>query len=1592
MNKEQNTKKRIIFLNIVIIMAIFLASLIFLKVFASSGNAATIDAVKTKGKNSLGTSAFIGYGSGSKEGENNNLGNRKDLYCIRHNSPMGLEASWWNVTGYIEVVGNNAKSWYKDSRGNIVNFKETNAFINGIIAKILSYGQGYGSAPLLSNGFHQSIYSDAQLALYAKIDSFMSKNGFGGYGGNPSEVYSQGAKTIISEAKDYAENIGNTVSKVEVNNNTNMDKVKVESYAYSDGKVYTRVGPINISFPGYIKEIYVTDQNNKKINPVWFSKYVGNEEKYMSAGYIESEKDFYITIENDGTINNIKSIGGILDVPDGLISAQIWILERSKKQNLLLADTSTKNLPGDFEMNLDITLLGDLAIEKVDLENNNKKLENVEFKVRNVATGKYISKVGKIVEYTDSEANAMIFKTDKEGKIRINNVIQGKYEFIEIENPNYGYRISEDPIEVWTSNDSTYYKVTNEQFIGNIGLEKVDEDSFDESKGEYTNKLQGVEFIVKYVDSGEYISEILPDIKEVRYTKNIDEAKVFVTDENGKIYIENVLDGTYQFIEKANPHYGYVISEEPFEVKTTDEIGHYDTMTNKQVYIKIGGFVWEDINAAKESLRNYRWKQDSDNYVDNADRRVSGVRVILKAKDENGNYVEVKETNTNENGEYEFVDIEIDKLSNYYVDFEYDGLIYQSVPDEYAIINGKFNYNDLENASIEREINGNNETLYFKNTSKAVEWHWDEKGSEYEGVRRQFNDNFANISNASANSINVDGKSGKYKELFYKYEKPLDETENGYRAIYDEDRNYCPIISSTQYLGKLLDIEGSKGQSTEKIDYINLGIYKRAQADLAVMKDLEQVKVAIKGYDHIYKYASRFDNQIDPNVDPWDAGVKFRNKYMNNSYEVTAYKADYNYENENDRDSEMKMYLTYRMVLRNESTINSRVNSIIDEYGHNYKVNAVGTGLVEETNEITGLLNFEQLGQGKIKIDTSNIDLNPVKNATGDIYVQFELSRQDVKDAVEKDIVIENKVEINSYTSYDEDGNLYAAVDIDSVPGNMNENYLEDDTDKAPNVGLELPKDENKEIERAVIGKVYEDEHDEKLLKDQNIREGNGVYNDGEATVEGVKVELLEKVGDNNYVVKQKLAENGGMVNIESITDGNGNYTLSGFEPGEYIVRFTWKDGIQKVKGTSKVKYENLLENYKATVFDKDRYEKENSNTRFYQEGFSEDLTHAIDNWEIRKEIDKQQNSHDGGENNGYNYATNVNVEEMISNTCLMTFPVEKYDEKNTGVVTNGTEKIEKYLLDKMSFGIIERAKQKLDFDKRVANVKVTLPDGRVLADAKIDNDGKLSGLTDYVTYTKPGKNGIRSDGLVKIEMDAELMQTSDLEIVYEYSIKNNSEADFDNKVYYDHGNKSISNSDKDNSIVRLTSSKIIDYLDSQNIFRVDDDRNIKTGWKTTTFDELLNSKIVKSDIFNGIDKKLFNCYITDKESSNGKIKEIAPWYVSDSKHEEEETILQLVSGKTLAPDSNVNFVNQVEIVEINKPFGSKIECFPGNYEPNSGKSEIDTALSEKVKVMKSTGGNGNMILMITTISIGLLVILGTGIYLIKKRAMNDKK
>jgi hypothetical protein len=111
-------------------------------------------------------------------------------------------------------------------------------------------------------------------------------------------------------------------------------------------------------------------------------------------------------------------------------------------------------------------------------------------------------------------------------------------------------------------------------------------------------------------------------------------------------------------------------------------------------------------------------------------------------------------------------------------------------------------------------------------------------------------------------------------------------------------------------------------------------------------------------------------------------------------------------------------------------------------------------------------------------------------------------------------------------------GKIAGLIDTDSNPGSLSSrdlyndgniindannevnNRLEDDTDKAPN--LKITIDTNKDNVRKFKGMVYEDNRTEDANKSKI---GNGTYDNGETTINGVTVQLVELV--------QEVDENG---------------------------------------------------------------------------------------------------------------------------------------------------------------------------------------------------------------------------------------------------------------------------------------------------------------------------------------------------------------------------------------------------------------------------------------------------------------------------------
>ena len=84
------------------------------------------------------------------------------------------------------------------------------------------------------------------------------------------------------------------------------------------------------------------------------------------------------------------------------------------------------------------------------------------------------------------------------------------------------------------------------------------------------------------------------------------------------------------------------------------------------------------------------------------------------------------------------------------------------------------------------------------------------------------------------------------------------------------------------------------------------------------------------------------------------------------------------------------------------------------------------------------------------------------------------------------------------------------------------------------------------------------------------------------------------------------------------------------------------------------------------------------------------------------------------------------------------------------------------------------------------------------------------------------------------------------------------------------------------------------------------------------------------------------------------------------------------ISGKLIPPDDVT-------------PGGATIIQTPGSYVPGTSPNEPDTDESETVIVTPSTGANLAFVIPIT-VAIISLVILGTGIILIKKKVIDIKK
>ena len=1164
------------------------------------------------------------------------------------------------------------------------------------------------------------------------------------------------------------------------------------------------------------------------------------------------------------------------------------------------------------------------------------KLKDVQFTltkgndyvIKNKTTGEISYKnINEWDKWSEKDKWSNIFTTNNLGQITIEKIKIGTYTAKEIYNPNPYFETYPDnqtyTIEVKRGNDNTINDYTqvleNETAYMDLLVIKKDEDT--------KKPLKDVQFEITNAND-EYVIQSKKDSEKISYKKTSEWEswseknnwnKVFTTDKNGKISISKVKMGMYKAKEISNPNEGYEMK--PNTVTKIEVKKDYDNkptnntyekiITNKRKYVDVSGFVWKDQLDSKTSTRN--------NSYDASEKGFNGIKVSIK--DKNGNSLTNRDGNTIgsettsergiydiQGGEYRFKQVKISDLNaGTYIEFEYDGLIWQSVVKNLSKNNG----------------------------SKAI----DDK------ARNELDKKFDSISFGSKAS------DGKQTVKFNKGQSTIgySKTTNNVSSITDSSS--CTVIAKTNEAGYKFEYsETDYKAGVTEIKYINLGVYEKPQADLALAQDLENVQVVINGYNQIYTGKDRIgtDNIFktgNPNgYDAWNVAVKFKDAYTG-EYSRIIYEPDAKWESQ-DKSKELQLYLTYRIGIKNESTYLTKINSIVDYYDSKMEVVKVGTNLsASGDNTVTGEIKYntenDVNGYKKITITT---DRN-IEAGNGRVfYIQFKVNRATVLKMLnnEETNIVNNVAEINSYTVYkDTKGNTVAAVDKDSVPGNITpgkSDTYEDDTDAAPPVKLQ--KGQRKLSGIAFVDKaIFSGNQKADDVNTGSERMGNGRYDDKETLLKGVEVSLV------NTKTNETVAT--------YTTNEKGAYTFEGFIPGQYKVTFKWGNKEYTVQDYKSTKYNlgevdsnnNLIVNRTTELY---WYRDENTRN-----------SDAIDNYDKRKTIDSQLvtiNNDTAAEiEKAYN-GQNKNYETIMeSTTPIMEFSVEKnrYDT----ILVNAIPTFEVKNID---FGIIERAKQAISMDKRVKTFKITLSNGQVIADVTIDEKGNKSGTTNHVNYLTPNPKSKRATGKVKAEMDNELIEGATLEIGYEIKFTNQSEIDYMTEDYYKYGTVP---KDKNKYVVKLRPSTVYDYLDNR--LSISSDEN---NW----------TQISKTELTTNTDKT----YISSRKIlQTDQAGQITPKIDNNTNN---TTTINLKVSKLLSASDEITFDNKAEDVAVSKVSsnGEKINTHLGRRVEN-----LPQADSEQVVVTPSTGENRDY-MTITIIGITALIVLAGGIIIIKKKIL----
>lgn len=345
---------------------------------------------------------------------------------------------------------------------------------------------------------------------------------------------------------------------------------------------------------------------------------------------------------------------------------------------------------------------------------------------------------------------------------------------------------------------------------------------------------------------------------------------------------------------------------------------------------------------------------------------------------------------------------------------------------------------------------------------------------------------------------------------------------------------------------------------------------------------------------------------------------------------------------------------------------------------------------------------------------------------------------------------------------------------------------------------------------------------------------------------------------------------------------------------------------------------------------------------------------------------------------------------KMRAETGMMVIELE-YDRPGTDNQTNGNKS--SYKIQNVDLGLEERAKSALVLDKEVTNVKLTLADGSILFDAQEKATNVL--WRDHKVYDTAYKGNFLDEtkfkdieniraknankfGLIQLTMDEELMHGATIEITYKVTVTNVGEVDYKDNQFYYTGNKSGSA-----KVVTTRADQVIDYV--ANNLQFDASRN--SNWRVIDKEKISNQGLVNEKL-----KEQVNQYntiiITDKLNAD-LVPNLYKEKVDNSAQDSVSVPLvltQLITAENDADD--LTYKNIVEVVKTSNTVGRRMEySVVGNQDPTEKPQELDSDMSEIVRILPPFGNAGRPIIIIAITLLSVITLVG-GIFFIKNKVL----